>query len=85
MKNKVHNLIIKSKIEKCQCKHLNFIKIKKDKILLTTEGIEKVHLIMVKEINKDQELDKISKRIIGMQEIPTNNIFSKCMPCITVK
>ena len=76
---------MKSKIEKCQCKHLNFIKRKKDKILLTTEDIEKVHLIMVKEISKDQELDKISKRIIGMQEIPTNNIFSKCMPCITVK
>jgi len=41
---------------------------------------------MAIEINKDQEPDNNSKiKTIGMPEIIMNNIFSKCMPCITVK
>lgn len=76
---------MKKKIEKCQCKHLNFTKIKKKTMLLTIEDIEKVRLIMEKEIKKDQEQEKTLKIKIGMLEITINNIFNKCTPCITVK
>lgn len=85
LKNKANNLIMKKKITKCPCKHLNFTKIKKKTISLTTEDIEKVHLITEIEIKKDQEQEKTSRIKIGMREIPINNIFSKCMPCITAK
>ena len=37
------------------------------------------------EIKKDREQEKTSRIKIGMQEITINNIFSKCMPCITAK